>query len=116
MSFTFNSGRNRGRACAAGTIGSRKGRLESCSMVQTKKPDELRRIDRALADGEARIKKQREIVSHLRLLSRDPTQAKAVLDAMLLAQAERERYRKVLLAQLTDGDLPKPEWIHRIEL
>ena len=51
-------------------------------MAQAKELDELRWINRALANGEARIKKQREIVADLDLLGADPTRAKAVLDAI----------------------------------
>jgi len=71
-------------------------------MAQAKELDALRWINRALADGGARIKKQREIIADLGLLGADPTRAKAVLDAMLSAQAERERYREMLLAQSND--------------
>jgi hypothetical protein len=78
-------------------------------MVDSKKLDELRRIDRAVADGKARIKNQREVVSRFQLLNRGPSRAKVILDAMQLAQSERERYREMLLVQLTDDDLPKRE-------
>jgi hypothetical protein len=71
--------------------------------------DELRWINRALADGDARIKKQRETIADLDLLGADPARAKAVLDAMLSAQAERECYRKMLLALSADGELGKGE-------
>ena len=71
-------------------------------MSEIKKLDDLRWINRALADGEARIKKQQEIIADLDLLGADRTRATSVLDAMLSAQAERERYRKILLAGLTD--------------
>jgi hypothetical protein len=71
-------------------------------MSELKKLDDLRWINRALADGEARIKKQQEIIADLDLLGADRTRATSVLDAMLSAQAERERYRKILLAGLTD--------------
>jgi hypothetical protein len=74
-------------------------------MAQAKELDERRWINRALADGEARIKKQREIIADLDLLGVDPTRAKAVLDAMLSAQAERECYREMLLAQSADDEL-----------
>jgi hypothetical protein len=77
-------------------------------MVNTKKRDELRQLDRALAGGEERIKKQRETIGH-DLVSRDSTPAEAVLDAMVLAQSERKRYRSILLARLTKDDLSKPE-------
>ena len=80
-----------------GRSGSRTKRLETCSIVDTQKLDELRQLDRALADGEARIKKQLDIIAHLGLLGADPTRAKTVLDAMLSAQAERERYREMAL-------------------
>ena len=78
-------------------------------MVQTKALDALRAINQALADGEARIKKQQEIIADQHLLSRDRTQAKVVLDVFLLAQAERERYRDRLVAQLTHDELRKLE-------
>jgi hypothetical protein len=71
-------------------------------MIDIKRLDDLRWINRALADGEARIKKQREIIADLDLLGADRTRATSVLDVMLSAQAERERYRKILLADLTD--------------
>jgi hypothetical protein len=74
-------------------------------MTQTKALDALRAINQALVDGEARIKKQQEIIADHHLLSRDRTQAKAVLDVFLLAQAERERYRNRLVAQLTQDEL-----------
>jgi len=77
-------------------------------MVQTKALDALRAINQA-PDGEARIKKQQEIIADHHLLSRDRTQAKAVLDVFLLAQAERERYRDRLVAQLTHDELRKLE-------
>ena len=67
-------------------------------MAQTKELNELRIINRALADGEARIKRQLEIIAHLNLLAADSTRAKTVLDAMVSAQVERERYRDMLLA------------------
>ena len=56
---------------------------------------ERRRLDRAPADGEARIKKQLDIIAHPGLLGADPTRAKTVLSAML--SAERERYREMVL-------------------
>ena len=59
----------------------RKTRSCCIFMAQAKELDELRCIDRAFADGGARIKKQREIIADLGLLGADPTQAKAVLDA-----------------------------------
>jgi hypothetical protein len=77
-------------------------------MAQAKESDDLRWINRALADGEARIKKQREIIADLDLLGADPTRAKVVLDAMLSAQAERERYREMLLT-LSNDELGKAE-------
>ena len=77
-------------------------------MVQTKALDALRAINQA-PDGEARIKKQQEIIADHHLLSRDRTQAKAVLDVFLLAQAERERYRNRLVPQLTHDELRKVE-------
>ena len=77
-------------------------------MVQTKALDALRAINQA-PDGEARIKKQQEIIADQHLLSRDRTQAKVVLDVFLLAQAERERYRDRLVAQLTHDELRKLE-------
>ena len=78
-------------------------------MTQTNELDELRWINRALADGEARIKEQQEIIADLDLLAADPTRAKTVLDAMLSAQAERERYREMLLAQPTDDESGRAE-------
>jgi hypothetical protein len=71
-------------------------------MIDIKRLDDLRWINRALADGEARIKKQREIIADLDLLGADRTRATSVLEVMLSAQGERERYRKILLADLTD--------------
>ena len=68
-------------------------------MAPAKELDDLRWINRALADGEARIKKQREIVADLGLLGADRTRAKTVLNAMLSAQAERQRYREMLLRE-----------------
>ena len=70
-------------------------------MAQTKALDALRAINRALADGEARIKKRREVVVDLDLLDADPTRAKRVLDAMLSALVERERYRESCLPNQT---------------
>ena len=67
-------------------------------MAPTKELDELWWIERALADGETRIKKQREIIADLDLFGADRTRAENVLNAMLSAQAERERYREMLLA------------------
>jgi len=58
-------------------------------------------LTEALADGEARIKKRREIVVDLDLLDADPTRAKRVLDAMLSALVERERYRESCLPNQT---------------
>ena len=78
-------------------------------MAPAKELDELRWINRALADGEARIKKEREIIADLDLLGADCTRAKTVLDAMLSAQAERERYREMLLAQPTDDESGRAE-------
>jgi hypothetical protein len=78
-------------------------------MTQTNELDELRWINRALADGEARIKEQQEIIADLDLLAADPTRAKTVLDAMLSAQVERERYREMLLAHSTEDELRKLE-------
>jgi len=57
-------------------------------MTAARELDDLRWINDALADGEARIKKQREIIADLGLLGADSTRAKTVLDAMLSAQAE----------------------------
>jgi hypothetical protein len=71
-------------------------------MIDIKRLDDLRWINRALAEGEARIKKQREIIADLDLLGADRTRATSVLEVMLSAQGERERYRKILLADLTD--------------
>jgi hypothetical protein len=78
-------------------------------MAPAKELDELRWINRALADGEARIKKQREIIADLDLLGADCTRAKTVLDVMLSAQAERERYREMLLGQSTENELGRAE-------
>jgi hypothetical protein len=78
-------------------------------MASAKELDDLRWINRALADGEARIKKQREIIADLDVLGADRTRAKTVLDAMPSAQAERERYRERLLRQSTEDELEKPE-------
>ena len=78
-------------------------------MTQTNELDELRWINRALADGEARIKEQQEIIADLDLVGADCTRAKTVLDAMLSAQVERERYREMLLAHSTEDELRKLE-------
>jgi len=42
-------------------------------IAKAKELDELRWINRALADGEARIRKEREIIADLDVLSADPT-------------------------------------------
>jgi len=68
-------------------------------MTAARELDDLRWINDALADGEERIKKQREIIADLGLLGADSTRAKTVLDAMLSAQAERQRYREMLLRE-----------------
>jgi hypothetical protein len=52
-------------------------------------------------------KKQREIIADLGLLGADRTRATTVLDAMLSAQAERERYREMLLRESTELDKPE---------
>lgn len=74
-------------------------------MAQAKELDKLRWINRALADGEARIKKQRDVIADLDLLGADPARAEAVPDAMLSVLAERECYREMLLAQSADDEL-----------
>jgi len=76
-------------------------------MAPAKELDGLRWINRGLADGEARIKKRREIIADLGLLGADRTRATTVLDAMLSAQAERERYREMLLRESTELDKPE---------
>ena len=76
-------------------------------MVPAKELDDLRWINRVLADGESRIKEQREIIADLGLLGADRTRAKPVLDAMLSTQAECERYREMLLRESTE--LHKPD-------
>ena len=78
-----------------------KARSYCIFLAEAKELGELRWIDRALADGEARIKKRREIVVDLDLLDADPTRAKRVLDAMLSALVERERYRESCLPNQT---------------
>jgi hypothetical protein len=49
-------------------------------MIDIKRLDDLRWINRALADGEAHIKKQREIIADLDLLGADRTRATSVPD------------------------------------
>src|SRR5215471_10965555 len=57
-------------------------------MSRIGKLDEISRIDQALAENEARITRQREIISSLNPLSRAAKRAKTLLYVFLFAQAE----------------------------
>jgi len=78
-------------------------------MSRIGKLHEISRIDQALAENEARITRQREIISGLNPLSRAAKRAKTLLYVFLFAQAECERQRQALLALLSDDELPKPK-------
>lgn len=62
--------------------------------------EHLAKAEKAIREGEALIEKQRDVLAKLQADGQDISEAKRLLENMLVSQAAHEEHRKMILKEL----------------
>jgi hypothetical protein len=72
-------------------------------MELAKLADQVERARRAVAEGDASIQNQRDLIARLKMTGVDTGEARLVLDALVKRQAERQQNLAMIVRQFPPG-------------